>query len=81
VRFYASNSGRIVCGRHGGAYLESALRAGEVGQIATPLDVWDRLTAAEVAEWTAYTDGHPCEVERYGGPLAGHAGPCGDVEP
>jgi hypothetical protein len=66
-RLYQSNGGVVTCAAHGGAYLESALMADpDARRIVTPLDVWERLTVAEVAEWTNYTDGAPCDGNRYG---------------
>jgi hypothetical protein len=61
---WASNSGRIVCPEHAGAYHEAHLRAHpRARRLTTPLDAWEKMTQADRDAWLAEM-GAPmtCEV-------------------
>jgi hypothetical protein len=49
---FINSNGRVVCVKHGGGYLESALsRRPNAMVIDTPLDNWERLLLGEVREF------------------------------
>lgn len=65
-------SGMITCEKHAGSYLTHAIKARPRARVhSTPLGVWRKMTAAEVASYLyAVRDvpalAVPCETCRYG---------------
>lgn len=44
---WVNENGRVICLRHGGSYLQSAVKNRSGSEVSTPLDHWIRFTADE----------------------------------
>lgn len=52
---FQSNGGRVCCDKHLGTYGTAALASRpNAKRIVTPLDVWHRMNAAEIADWAEF---------------------------
>ncbi len=52
TKLWISNNGRIACVKHGGGYLEAAIRANpRKSTHVTPLDHWQRAKVADRVAW------------------------------
>jgi hypothetical protein len=60
---WMDDNGRIICGRHAGSYLSSAIDARpRASSHRTPLGTWDRLDAMFREEWESIMGSAPeCE--------------------